>query len=178
IKQFKKFQKYLLESESAHIDVNNVDSIKNIILNIFKNKIGEPFDKTELERINKEGEERYKISHPPGYMDLKKEGNHTFKDLTFIRKFGDLYLWNEIQNFAIKTNTKYIVLVTGDVKEDWWEEKRGRKLGPRKELLNEIYNRCENLERFHLYNTSTFLKYAKQELDNNIKETSIEETQN
>ncbi len=67
------------------------------------------------------------------------------------------------------------MLVTGDVKEDWWEEKRGRKIGPRKELLNEIYTTCENLEIFHMYNTSTFLKYAKQEIDEHIKDSSIED---
>lgn len=178
VKKFKEFQKYLKDSETEHLDVNNVDSIKDIIFEIFKDKIGEPFEKVELEKINKEGEERYKNSFPPGYMDMKKEGQHAYKELSFVRKFGDLYLWNEIMNYANKSKSKYIVLVTGDVKEDWWEEKRGRKLGPRKELLNEIYNKCKSLNRFHIYNTSTFLKFAKQELDNNIKETSIEDTQN
>jgi|GEM_PF-2488682 len=178
VKKFKKFQKYLKDSETEHIDVNNVDSIKDIIFQIFKDKIGEPFEKAELDKINKEGEERYKNSFPPGYMDMKKEGQHAYKELSFVRKFGDLYLWNEIMNYTNTSKSRYIVLVTGDVKEDWWEEKRGRKLGPRKELLNEIYSKCESLNRFHIYNTSTFLKFAKQELDNNIKETSIEDTQN
>lgn len=178
IKKFKKFQKYLKNSENEHLDVNNVDSIKDIIFQIFKEKIGKPLEKEELDRINKDGEERYKNSIPPGYMDIKKEGQHAYKELSFVRKFGDLYLWNEIMTFTNKSKHKYVVLVTGDVKEDWWEEKRGRKLGPRKELLNEIYSKCESLNRFHIYNTSTFLKFAKQELDNNIKETSIEDTQN
>jgi len=178
VKAFKAFKKYLKESEAEHLDVNNIDSIKNTILDIFNNKIGLEFSKEEIEAINKEGEERYKNSIPPGYKDLKKEGSHYYKDLVFTRKFGDLYLWKEILKYAKDSGNEYIILVTGDVKEDWWEEKRGRKLGPRKELLNEIYSNCENLKRFHIYNTSTFLKFAKQELDDKIKETSIKETQN
>ncbi|HIC8646136.1 TPA: PIN-like domain-containing protein [Elizabethkingia meningoseptica] len=178
IKTFRKFTKYLKKSESEHLDVNNVDDIKDLILEIFKDKIGLEFSEEEINSINKEGEERYKNNIPPGYKDLKKEGSHFYKNLVFTRKFGDLYLWKEIINFANESKSEYIILVTGDVKEDWWEEKRGRKLGPRKELLNEIYNNCENLKRFHIYNTSTFLKYAKQELDDKIKETSITETQN
>ncbi|WJS93870.1 PIN-like domain-containing protein [Flavobacterium johnsoniae] len=178
LKIFKKFKKYLRKSEAEHLDVNNIDNIKDVLLDIFKDKIGKEFTKEEIDIINKEGENRYKNNIPPGYKDIKKEGSHFYKDLIFTRRFGDLYLWKEIIKFAKETDYEYVILVTGDVKEDWWEEKRGRKLGPRKELLNEIYNHCEKLKRFHIYNTSTFLKYAKQELDDKIRETSITEAQN
>jgi hypothetical protein len=177
VKTFKKFEKYLKNSEVEQLDVNSVDSIKDVILTIFDQKVGIGFNKEEIDLINKEGDERYKLSIPPGYMDVKKEGQHLFKDQQFVRKYGDLYLWKEIIKFSKEEKHKYVILVTGDVKEDWWEEKRGRKLGPRKELLNEIYHSCEDLERFHIYNTSSFLKFAKQELDSKIRETSIKETQ-
>ena len=67
-------------------------------------------------------------------------------------------------------------MVTGDIKEDWWQKKRGKKLGARMELLNEIYSQATDLDTFYMYDTSTFLQYAKQEIDENIKDSSITET--
>jgi hypothetical protein len=106
-------------------------------------------------------------------MDIKKEGSYFFEDKEYVRKFGDLILWKEIIKVSNDKKLKYVVLVTGDVKEDWWEEKRGKKIGARKELLNEIYTQCPELDVFHLYNTSTFLKFAKEEIDKTIKDSSI-----
>jgi len=176
IKRFKRFKKHLKGLESQHIDVNNRDDIKKLIFEIFDNKIGHPLADDEILKINQDGEKRYKDEIPPGYKDSSKTGQYIVKNQQYLRKFGDLYFWNEILKFTKDNKLKYVTLVTGDIKEDWWEEKRGRKLGPRKELLNEIYNVCENLERFHIYNTSSFLKFAQQELDSKIKDTSINET--
>ena len=173
---FKNFVLHLNEKEKLHNDVNDRDEIKDIIINIFENKIGNPFSESEIAKIIKEGNERYSDKVPPGYMDFKKEGNHIVKDLKLPKKFGDIFLWKEIIKYINENKLQQVVLVTGDVKEDWWEEKRGRKIGPRRELLNEIYTNCEDLDIFHMYNTSTFLKYAKKEINSEIKDSSIEDT--
>lgn len=170
------FLKHLEELESKQNDVNDTDEIKELIINIFNNKIGESFDKDNLDLIYKDGTKRYESKIPPGFMDIKKEGSYFFEDKEYIRKFGDLILWKEIIKLAKDKKLKHVVLVTGDVKEDWWEEKRGKKIGARKELLNEIYTQCAELDVFHLYNTSTFLKFAKEEIDKTIKDSSITET--
>jgi signal transduction histidine kinase len=99
-----------------------------------------------------------------------------YEDKEYVRKFGDLILWKEIIEKSNSDNLKYVVLVTGDVKEDWWFEKRGKKLGPRIELLNEIYSEVLSLDTFYMYDTSSFLQYAKKELEINVKESSISET--
>jgi len=176
IKIFKKFLKQLEELEKQQADVNDNDELRDLITKIFKNKIGSSFTKEELEAVFTEGAKRYISKIPPGYMDSKKEGSYYFKENEYIRKYGDLTFWKEIIKHAKNQNLKYLVLVTGDVKEDWWEEKRGRKISARKELLNEIYKECPNLEVFYLYNTSSFLQFAKKEIDNNIKDSSINET--
>lgn len=170
------FLKHLEELESKQNDVNDADEIKELIINIFNNKIGESFEKDHLDLIYKDGTKRYESKIPPGFMDIKKEGSYFFEDKEYIRKFGDLILWKEIIKLAKDKKLKHVVLVTGDVKEDWWEEKRGKKIGARKELLNEIYTHCAELDVFHLYNTSTFLKFAKEEIDKTIKDSSITET--
>lgn len=177
-KVYNEFLKHLQNQEGQQIDVNDTDEIKELIIEIFDNKIGESFDKESLESIYKDGAKRYEIKFPPGFMDVKKEGSYFFEDKEYIRKYGDLILWKEIIKQTEKNNIKYVVLVTGDVKVDWWEEKRGKKIGARKELLNEIYNQCPKLDVFHLYNTSSFLKFAKEEIDKTIKDSSITETLN
>ena len=172
-KVFRKFLKHLEDLEKEHMDVNDNDNLKDVVAEIFKNKIGKPFQKEELLQIYKEGDDRYSKNFPPGYMDAKKKDSYFYEDKEFIRKFGDLILWKEIIKEAKTKKLKYVVLITGDVKEDWWEEKRGKKIGARKELLNEIYQECPDLEVFHLYNPSTFLKFAKEEIDDKIKDSSI-----
>lgn len=176
IKFLNDFIENLAELEKKQADVNHSDKLKDLVLEIFKDKIGEGFDKKKLQEIYKEGDKRYDSKIPPGFKDIKKEGAHLYEDKEYIRKFGDLILWKEIIEKSKLENLKYVVLVTGDVKEDWWFEKRGKKLGPRIELLNEIYSEVSSLDTFYMYDTSSFLQYAKKELELNVKESSINET--
>lgn len=169
------FISYLDELEKEQFDVNDDDVIKEKVLKIFDGKTGKSFDQKTLEEIFSKGEERYKNSQPPGYMDIKKEGAYPYEDKKFVRKYGDLLLWKEIIEKCKTEKIEYAVLVTGDVKEDWWQKKRGKKLGARMELLNEIYSEATELNTFYMYDTSSFLQYAKQEIDVNIKESSITE---
>lgn len=166
----------LAELEKKQSDVNDSDKLKDLVLQIFNGKIGQGFDKKKLQEIYKEGDKRYDSKIPPGYKDIKKEGAHLYEDKEYVRKFGDLILWKEIIEKSKSENLKYVVLVTGDVKEDWWFEKRGKKLGPRIELLNEIYSEVASLDTFYMYDTSSFLQYAKKELELDVKESSINET--
>jgi hypothetical protein len=110
---------------------------------------------------------------PPGYKDKAKPGYYAVGDRELIRKFGDLVLWKEIIRKAKADQVAAVVLVTGDIKEDWWLEKRGKKLGPRKELLNEIYTDAPCVQTFYMYDTASFLKHAKSRLNANVKDSSI-----
>ena len=128
------FLENLEKLEKKQSDVDDADNIKEIVLKAFEGKIGLGFDKSKLQEINKEGEKRYENKIPPGYKDIKKEGAHIYEDREHVRKYGDLLLWKEIIELGKSSKTKHLILVTGDVKEDWWFEKRGKKLGPRNEL--------------------------------------------
>ncbi len=164
--------------EDKQSDVNDIDEVKKVVLEIFNDKIGKSFTKEELAEIYKEGNKRYEDKIPPGYKDIKKEGFHVFEDKEYVRKYGDLIFWKEIIQKAKSDKIEYLVLVTGDIKEDWWFEKRGMKLGPRNELLNEIYYNAPELITFYMYDTSSFLKYAKKLLRIEVKDSSISETKN
>lgn len=65
----------------------------------------------ELYDICSDGENRYKKNLPPGFKDSKKSG---------LRKYSDLIIWKEILRYA-KQNRSNIILVTDDIKADWWD---------------------------------------------------------
>jgi hypothetical protein len=174
--KIKQFQEHLNELEKKQQDVNDNDRIGETISELFNDKIGERFSKEKLEALYKEGEKRYNEEIPPGYKDKVKEGFYMHHDSKFLRKYGDLILWEEIIQKCQNENTEHLLLVTGDVKEDWWREKRGKKLGPRYELLNEIYYRVRSMKFFHIYDSSNFMKYAKEYAKIDIKQESINET--
>jgi len=159
--------------ESKQSDVNDRDQIKDVVIDIFSGKIGDGFARKELEEIYKAGEKRYEANIPPGFKDKSKQGSYLVQDREFVRKYGDLILWKEIIRKANTDQISSVVLVTGDVKEDWWLEKRGKKLGPRKELLNEIYSEAGCVQNFYMYDTASFLKYAKSHLKASVQDSSI-----
>ncbi len=80
-------------------------------------KIGPGFTKIEKIHIFSEGDIRFRLKYPPGYMDEKEKDK---SDVTKTNKFGDLVLWKEILKKA-KEDQRPILFVTSDVKEDWWE---------------------------------------------------------
>lgn len=69
----------------------------------------------EIYAICEEGEKRYKAEPPlpPGYKDKKNKDG--------VRKYSDLILWKEIIKFSVENDCN-IILVTEDLKADWWRE--------------------------------------------------------
>ncbi|SNT47194.1 MULTISPECIES: PIN-like domain-containing protein [unclassified Pseudomonas] len=163
--------------EEKQPDVHQADNTKAQVLEIFSGKVGDGFDKDELYRIYDEGEERYKQEIPPGYKDKGKKHFYVVKDVEYKCKFGDLVFWKEVIRKARSESIEYLILVTGDVKPDWWFEKRGKKLGPRKELLNEIYSSATELKAFHMYDTSNFLRRVGERFTVDVSESTIFEAQ-
>ncbi len=172
IDKLNKFKEELIELKREQPDIADRDKIGDRIAKIFKGNIGNSFDKKNLEDIYREGEGRYKIQFPPGYKDDKKEGSHFYEDKEYVRKYGDLILWKEIIEKAKNDKTlEYIILISSDLKDDW----RGKHNTVRYELLNEIYYTATELKIFHIYDSSNFMKYAKEYLNLEVSDESIQE---
>ncbi|WP_122572843.1 PIN-like domain-containing protein [Pseudomonas viridiflava] len=173
-----KFLENLNQLEKKQNDVHDRDDTKKHIVDLFDDKIGYGFSKEEINKIYEEGEKRYANDIPPGYMDKKKSNSYIVLDIEYKCKFGDLLFWHEVIRKAQTEKLECIILVTGDLKEDWWLEKRGKKLGPRKELLNEIYTKAPDLKFFHMYETSQFLRRVDEKSTFKISESTISQTEN
>lgn len=164
---FDKVNSEVKESITKYCDYLKEDPIYTELSILFKNRITDPFDEKTLETIFKEGEERYKKKIPPGYEDEKsKEGN---------RKYGDLVLWKQVLEKA-KELSKPVLLITDERKTDWWWKiKDGRNMGPRHELVAEMYQHAK--VDFHMYSSERFLSYGQSFLEEQINEQALKEIQ-
>ncbi len=119
------------------------DEFLEKILALYDERVGDEPDKAWLDEAMKEGRRRVAGQIPPGFKDGKKEDN----------EFGDYYIWQQTMDYAKKQGVD-IVLVTGDVKSDWWLSAGGRKLGPLPALLEE-FQKSTN-QRFLMYTSQSF----------------------
>jgi len=165
-----KFKEKLKKEINERIsEIEKLSEIDDVLLAFDKYfKVGKEFNYQQLTEIAKEGEFRYKYSIPPGYKDLDEKSG--------FQIFGDLIIWKQIIEYA-KAINKPIILITDDVKEDWWHlKKRGEPERPREELIDEIEFHAN--VPFWMYTTIQFLEKSKKHLDSKIKENSIMEVRN
>jgi predicted nucleic acid-binding Zn-ribbon protein len=127
-----------------------IDGVLEKLTKLLENRIGDRWPADKLVALKKEGEDRYSKKIPPGYKDQKKDAGE-------YDKFGDLIIWKEMIAKA-KVDNRPVIFISDDVKEDWWWIHRGRKMGPRPELIEEF--RAEAGQDFHIYEFSQFLRFA------------------
>jgi len=150
------------EVESLIID----NPIKEKIAELLDDKVGDNLSQSEIDKICQEGSKRYSEKIPPGYMDNKgKQG---------LDAYGDLLIWKEIISKS-KSDSKHIILVTGDVKEDWFLKHLGKTISPRPELVHEF--RMETKKLFYAYPTNQFLEFSNKYFNSNINIAVIEEVE-
>jgi hypothetical protein len=158
------FRGKIEELSKSHSLLNSEeDYILSKLLVLFDEKVGEHDSADVLQKIQKEGAERYSQKKPPGFMDDAKENE---------RKYGDLIIWKQILAFA-KQKSCSIVFVTSEKKEDWWNKKGGKIVSPHVELRREFKEQVDGL--FWMYQTNRFLEIAKEKLELEISQESIEE---
>lgn len=139
------------------------DPILGRIVALFEGKIGSDFLEAERVDLLKEGEKRFSVKIPPGYMDDGKDGE---------RKFGDFFFWSQVIAFAKEADLP-IILVTSEQKEDWWEKSSGKTLGPRMEMIQEFYTKAG--QQAFIYQTDNFLEISASRSGNSIKAEVVEE---
>lgn len=161
----------LQDTRSKLPQYDKKDDLLETIITVFENKVGTDFCETELNKLYKEGESRYKEEIPPGYKDKKQK-----KSLDNRHLYGDLIIWKQIIKKASDDKCN-IIFVTDDQKEDWWLIENGKTISPRLELYREFFTETEQ-QRLLIYKADSFLHYSNQYLKdspNKIDESSIQE---
>lgn len=147
----------------AYPAANADDPLHERITDLVGAKIGHPYSSEKREELTRDAKTRFAAKVPPGYKDSQKEGDEAY---------GDFFVWRELLDKAQEVQ-RPIVFVTRDVKEDWMQKVGGRSIGPRPELVAEMF--AEANVRFHLYETSRFMQYAREFFNQQVSEASIEE---
>ncbi len=122
------------------------------LTDLLEGRVGEKWKPDQFIALKKEGDERYAKKIPPGYKDSKKDDGE-------FAKFGDLIVWKDMIAKA-KADNRPVIFISDDLKEDWWWINRGRKVGPRPELVEEFA--AESGQAFHIYEFAQFLRFAAQ----------------
>lgn len=156
--------------EKNHPDYLTNDPIWEKLTLLLEGKIGDDFSKEELEKVFKEGKKRYDEKIPPGYMDLKEKQSEGNRSL-----YGDVIVWKQLITKA-KESEHSIILVTDDLKEDWWYKFKGKTKSPRPELIREF--REETKKRINIYQADRFLEFANKNLAQHTAKEAIEEVRN
>jgi len=160
------FVKEQIDTRISEADfLKNHDTVRDRISELAASRIGSPPSQEKITNLEKIGEDRYKKKIPPGFEDEKKKKDEvfTYNEVTYKRKFGDWFIWNEILTYVEKNETSAVVYVTNDSKEDWWYEIGGRTRGPLESLKTELAAKGNGAELI-LYNSSSFLNAANQYL--------------
>lgn len=153
-KAIKSFKEKLESWKKETPNYLSSDPIKDKLIDLFKEKVGEDLTEEELKSVYVEGVERYAEKIPPGFMDLKRKQG---KDKRHI--YGDLIIWKQMIKYATSSH-KDIVFVTQDVKEDWWVKKNGKADSPLHTLLREF--RKQTGQQLLMYQQEGFMKAAKK----------------
>ena len=135
------------------------DNVYNTIEENFQ--IGKEYSFSKMMEIAKEGKNRYEEDIPPGYEDGKEKIG--------LQKYGDLFVWKQILDCASSKQMDF-VLVTNDVKSDWFEDD---KKTPRFELLKEFHEKANKSIWF--FSMKSFIYYINELLDDQIHETVLQE---
>ena len=155
-KQLKPIKNRLDKWEESVPDYSDNDVVKDEILALYENRVGEDYKSDELLDIYTKGKIRYENCIPPGYKDANKKNGGV------RHVYGDLILWLQIIDYA-KFYHKNVIFVGDDLKDDWWEKDKGQISQPRKELIKEFREKAGTDIVFHT--TKGFIKASKQKLN-------------
>jgi hypothetical protein len=153
--------KALSEAQKLQPDLVQSDHIRDKLTQLFDHKVGNRFEDKRLEEIYKDGAKRYEAKIPPGFRDSEKGGT---------RQYGDLVVWFELLELA-KSKKKPLTFITSDSKDDWWWEHNQFTIGPRPELVQEMFT--VTAMKFYMYNIEGFLNQAQQYLETTVEAGAV-----
>jgi len=154
----------LVEAEAvAPAQDTNEDLVVTGLTQVLHGRVGQPPTPDRLANLVQEGLRRVTEGIPPGFKDKSKPGSQAA---------GDYLVWAEVVREATERRCD-VLFITGDVKEDWWRQERGRTRGPRLELVEEL--RAASGTRLFMLRPENLLRRAKAALQVEVSPASVED---
>ncbi|WP_163061159.1 PIN-like domain-containing protein [Bacillus cereus] len=171
-------QKLEFQKEKEIGSLPDVQELKKNLFELMDGIIGESYNQTKINEIEKEGKERYKHEVPPGWKDKNEKQKLNFRTYGGIRYqqlYGDLIVWNQMID-KVKNeeeNTKPIIFITEEKKVDWWEKDESDNIKrPQPHLIQEFLEKTK--QKFYMYRIDTFVKYAKEYLGADVSDEQMQ----
>jgi len=140
----------------------NADPILDSLTRVLAECVGPAFSSDQLVIHEQEAQRRIDAGEPPGFLDKKKPGRLAW---------GDYFVWRQLLDEAAFRRAD-VLLVTGDLKDDWWRRDRGETRGPRLELAAEFHR--ETNHKLFMLRPASLLSRAKDAFDLKIRKESVE----
>lgn len=147
----------------------NADPVLTMLGPVLTEHIGDPMAPDTRAAAVAEGRRRSDARIPPGYMDAAKS-KHDDEDASA----GDYLVWEQLLREAERRACD-VLIVTGDVKEDWWRRVQGEARGPRLELAEEL--RARSGGRLFMLRPESLLVHARRVLEVDVREESLRDVE-
>ncbi|MFC9041072.1 PIN-like domain-containing protein [[Kitasatospora] papulosa] len=138
------------------------DPVVAALAKALEGQVGHSLSQADHDAAVVEGQRRITMKIPPGYMDAGKGDNAV----------GDYLVWRQILDEA-QSRKCDVLLVTGDVKEDWWRKDNRQASGPRQELIDELSREAGT--RLYMLTPSQFTALGASVFEIDAAETGLED---
>jgi hypothetical protein len=132
---------------------------------ILQGRVGRPLDQAGNEEALKEAKSRAELKLPPGWKDAGKSDGQAA---------GDYLVWAQVLREA-RERTQDVLLITGDVKEDWWRREHGEIRGPLPGLVQEM--KAFAGVRLFMLRPESLLIQARQALQIDVSDESVQDAE-
>jgi len=128
---------------------------------VFAGRVGSPFTPEVEAQQRQKFAVRADQKIPPGYKDAP---NH-----------GDYFVWRQSLDEAKHRNAATLLIVTDDVKEDWYLRVQGQTVGARPELVDEAFREAGS--RLIILPTKGLLREAAKYLNATVSDETIRQAE-
>ncbi len=163
----------LKELESEHdLSPGEMQKSDPILLEIdilIAGKIGDAYSIDRFRSLVEEARDfRFPNKMPPGYKDAKEKS-------TDLRAAGDYVLWRQVIDKAAARDiqSNKVVIITNDVKQDWWTVTENRRRGARPELVQELNDYAKS--QLMLLTLYDFAVAAKERLNSSVSDSTVKQ---
>ncbi len=153
----------LQRQHGVSLDIVATDPVLKRLEKLLTGKVGNKLSPEEEEKVRAEADRRANKKIPPGYADKEKTD-----------PAGDYLLWHQTLKEA-NCRKVPILIVTRDVKEDWFRREKGRTISARPELVREAKEEtgCDLI----LMDTQSFLFNARYYLNAEVSDEFLSQVE-
>lgn len=157
---------YLVAAERDELNIDTTrDTTLARLAGIVEGRRGAPLPRESYAAALVEARRRKEQKIPPGYRDADKD-----KGADAEGAAGDYLVWVQTMEEAERRTTD-VLLVTGDVKPDWWRLEKGAAVGPRNELAEELLQRTGT--RLFMLRPESLLFHARRVFGLEVPEETL-----